>query len=73
LEVGANAARFFGGGEHPLIEGGADAAALRLIFDHHEAKEATARGKAVAHGIGAGEHTVEGEGHVVVFGEAEDG
>src|SRR5271156_3965585 len=73
LEVGANAARFFGGGEHPLIEGTADAAALVLVFDDDEAQEAASGGKACAHGIDAGEHAVEDEGHVVVFGELEDG
>lgn len=64
---------FFGGGEHPLIEGATDAAALILVFDNDEAEETFAGGKAGAHGIDAGEHAVEGEGHVVVFGELEDG
>ena len=56
-----------------MIQGGADAAALGLIFDDDEAEEAFPGGQAFAHGIDAGEHTVEGEGHVVVFGELEDG
>jgi hypothetical protein len=56
-----------------LIQGGTDAAALVLVFDYYEAEEATAGGKAGAHGIDLGEHAVQGEGHVVVFGELEDG
>jgi len=56
-----------------LIEGGADAAALGLIFDDNEAQEAAAGGEALAHWIDAGKHPVEDEGHVVVFGELEDG
>jgi hypothetical protein len=58
---------------HPLIEGGADAAALVGVFDYHEAQEAASGSEAGAHGIDAGEHAVEGEGHVVVFGELENG
>ena len=56
-----------------MIEGGADAAALVSVFDYYEAQEAASGGQAGAHGIDAGEHAVEGEGHVVVFGELEDG
>jgi len=56
-----------------LVEGGADAAALGLVLDNDEAQEAATQGKAVAHGIDASEHAVENEGHVVVFGELEDG
>jgi hypothetical protein len=56
-----------------LIEGGADATALFLVFDDDEAEEAAAGGEALAHGIDASEHAVEDEGHVVVFGELEDG
>ena len=56
-----------------MIEGAANVAALVLVFDDDEAQEATSRGKAGAHGIDAGEHAVEGEGHVVVLGELEDG
>jgi len=72
-EVGGQAARLFGGGEHPLVEGIADAAALVLVFDDYEAQEAESGGEASAHGIDTGEHAVESEGHVVVFGELEDG
>jgi hypothetical protein len=72
LEFGGQASRFFGRGEHPLIEGGADAAALGLVFDYDEANEAASGGEAVAHGIDAGQHAIEGEGHVIVFGELED-
>jgi hypothetical protein len=56
-----------------LIQGGADAAALGLVLDYYEAEEAASGGEAGAHGVGTREHTVEGEGHVVVFGELEDG
>jgi hypothetical protein len=56
-----------------LVESGADAAALSLVFDDDEAEEAFSGREASAHGIDAGEHAVEGEGHVVVFGELEDG
>jgi hypothetical protein len=56
-----------------LIQGGADAAALGLVFDDNEAEEAASGGEAGAHGIDLGEHAVEGEGHVVVFGKLEDG
>jgi hypothetical protein len=73
LEVSADAGRFFGGVAHPLVEGGADAAALFLVLKDDEAEEAAAGCEALAHGIDAGEHAVEGEGHVVVFGELEDG
>ena len=72
-EVSGDTASFFGGGEHPLIEGAANAAALVLIRDDHEAEEAAPGGQACAHGIDAGEHAVEGEGHVLVFGELDDG
>ena len=72
LEVGGDAGGFFGGGEHPLVEGSADAAALGLVFDDDEAKEAASGGEAGAQGIDLGEHAIEGEGHVVVFGELED-
>ena len=73
LEVGGYATGFFGGGEHPLIQRGADAAALGLVFDDYEAQEAESRGEAGSHGIDARKHAVEGEGHVIVFGELEDG
>jgi hypothetical protein len=56
-----------------LVESGADVAALILIFDNHKAQETLTGGKPGAHGIDAGEHAVEDEGHVVVFGELEDG
>jgi hypothetical protein len=56
-----------------LVQGGADGAALGFIFYYYEAEEAAAGGQAIAHGVGAGEHAVEGEGHVVVFGELENG
>jgi methionine synthase I (cobalamin-dependent) len=56
-----------------LVEGGTDAAALGLVFDNDEAKEALAGSKAVSHGVDSGEHAVESEGHVIVFGELEDG
>jgi hypothetical protein len=55
-----------------LIQGGADSAALSLVFDDYEAEEAASGGETGAHGIDLGEHAVEGEGHVVVFREAED-
>jgi hypothetical protein len=58
---------------HPLIQGGADAAALVAVCDYYEAEEAASGGEAGAHGIDAGEHAVEGERHVVVFGELDDG
>jgi hypothetical protein len=58
---------------HPLVEGAADIAALGLVFDDYEAQEAASGGQSCAHGIGAGEHAVEGERHVVVFGKLEDG
>lgn len=58
---------------YPLVEGVADVAALGLVFDDYEAEEAPSGSQARAHGIGAGEHAVEGEGHVVVFGELQDG
>jgi hypothetical protein len=73
LEVSTQASGFLGGSCHPLIEGGADAAALGLIFDDDEAEEAFPGGQTFAHGINAGEHAVEGEGHIIVFGELEDG
>jgi hypothetical protein len=56
-----------------LIEGGADGAALGFVFDYYEAEEAASGGQTVAHGVDTGEHAVEGESHVVVFGELEDG
>jgi hypothetical protein len=56
-----------------LVQGGADAAALGLVLDDYEAEEAASRGEAGAHGIGTREHAIQGEGHVVVFGELEDG
>jgi hypothetical protein len=56
-----------------LIEGAANVAALILLLDDHEAEEATSGAKACAHGIDAGEHAVEDESHVVVFGELKDG
>jgi len=56
-----------------LIQGGADVAALSLVFDYDEAEEAASGGEAGAHGVDAGEHAIESEGHVVVFGELEDG
>ena len=56
-----------------MIEGAADAAALVLVFDDDEAQETFTGGKAGAHGVDESEHAVEGEGHVVVFGESEDG
>jgi hypothetical protein len=56
-----------------VVEGGADTAALGLVFDHDEAEETESGRETVAHGIDAGEHAVEGEGHVVVLGELEDG
>ena len=68
-EVGADAGGFFGGGDHPLIEGVADGAALGLVFDDDEANEVAARDQAGAHGILAREHAVEDEGHVVIFEE----
>ena len=71
--MGADAGGFFGGGDHPLIEGGADAAALGLVFDDDEADEVAAGGEARAHEIVAREHAVEDEGHVVVFEELVDG
>jgi hypothetical protein len=71
-EIGGQAAGLFGGGLHPLIQSGADAAALVLVFDYYEAQEAASRRQTRAHGVDAGEHAVEGEGHVVVFGELED-
>jgi len=58
---------------HPLIQGIANVAALDLVFYDHKAQETASGSQARAHGIGAGEHAVEGEGHVVVFGELEDG
>jgi hypothetical protein len=58
---------------HPLIQGVADAAALVSVFDYYEAQEAASGGEAGAHRIDAGEHAVESEGHVVVFGELKDG
>ena len=72
-ESSRNANGFFGGGEHPLIKGTANAAALVLVFDDDEAEKAIPGGKACAHGIDAGEHAVESEGHVVIFGELEHG
>ena len=72
-EVGADAGRFFGGGDDPLIEGGADAAALGLIVDLDEAHEIASGGQAARHGILVRQHAVEDEGHVVVFEELGDG
>ena len=72
-EVGADAGGFFGGGDHPLIEGVAYGAALGLVFDDDEADEVAAESQAVVHGIAALEHAVEDEGHVVVFEELGDG
>ena len=72
-KVGGDAGGFFGGGEHPLIEGRANTGALSLILDDDEAQEAVTGGEACAHGVGTGEHAVQGEGHVVIFGELEDG
>ena len=73
LEVDAEARGFFGGRMHPLVEGVADVATLGLVFYDYEAEEAASGSQTRAHGIGAGEHAIEGEGHVVVFGELEDG
>jgi len=56
-----------------LIEGRTDVAALVLVFDYDEAEEAASGSEAGAHGIDLGEHAVEDEGHVVVFGKLEDG
>ena len=56
-----------------MIESGADAAALGLVFDHDEAEKAFSGGEAIAHGIDAGEHAIESESHVIVFGKLEDG
>jgi hypothetical protein len=58
---------------HPLIQRGADAAALVDVFDDYETEKAASGGEASAQGIYPGEHAVESEGHVVVFGEMEDG
>jgi hypothetical protein len=41
-EVRADASGFFGGRDHPLIEGVADAAALGLILNHDKADEISA-------------------------------
>jgi len=71
-EVGGQAGGLFGGGLHPLIQSGADAAALVSVFDDYEAQEAAPGRQAGAHGVDASKHAVEGEGHVVVFGELED-
>jgi len=60
-------------GEHPLIESTADAAALDTVFEDDEAHEAACGSEASAHGMDAGEHAIEGKGHVVVFGKLEDG
>src|SRR5580658_2657610 len=65
----ADAGGFFGGGGQPLIQGGADAAALGRVFDDDEADEIAAGGEARAHQVVAREHAVENEGHVVVFEE----
>jgi hypothetical protein len=73
LEVRRQAGGLFGGIEYPVVEGGADAAALGLVFDDDEAEEAAAGCEASAHGVDTGEHAVQSEGHVVVFGELEDG
>jgi hypothetical protein len=56
-----------------LIQGGADAAALVAVFDDYETEEALSGGEASAQGVHLGEHAVESERHVVVFGELEDG
>jgi hypothetical protein len=56
-----------------LVQSTADGAALGLIFDYYEAEEAASGRQTGAHGIDAGEHAVKSEGHVVVFGELEDG
>ncbi len=68
-EVGADAGRLFGGGNDPLIEGGADAAALGLVVDLDETNEIASGRQARAHGILLRQHAVEDEGHVVVFEE----
>src|ERR1700722_4093755 len=73
LKICRKAGGFFGRVHNPLVEGGADAAALGLVIDNHEAKPALARDEAVSHGVDAGEHAVESEGHVIVFGELDDG
>ncbi|MGB8761183.1 MAG: hypothetical protein WCD01_09845 [Candidatus Sulfotelmatobacter sp.] len=57
---------------HPLVEGVADVAALALVFDDYETEEAASGSETGAHRIDLGEHAVEGEGHVVVFGELKD-
>ena len=72
-KIRGKAAGFFGGVEHPLIERGADAAALGLVFDDDEAQEAASGGQTGAERIDAGEHPIEGEGHVVVLGKLQDG
>jgi hypothetical protein len=56
-----------------LVERAANAAALGLVFDDHEAEETTSGGKTGAHGVDTGKHAVESESHVIVFGELEDG
>src|ERR1019366_7945090 len=44
-EMGAYAGGFFGGGDHPLIKGAADAAALGGVFDDDEAHEVATGGQ----------------------------
>ena len=56
-----------------MVERAANAAALGLVFDDHEAEETTSGGKTGAHGVDTGKHAVESESHVIVFGELGDG
>src|SRR5689334_5568533 len=70
--MGADAGGFFGGGDHPLVESAADAAALDRVFDDYIANKVAAGEQAGAHGILVREHAVEDESHVVVFKELGD-
>src|SRR5579871_3235030 len=72
-EVRADAGYFFRGRGDPLIQGGANAAALRLLLDHDEAHEVSSGTEPDAHGMVLREHAVEDERHVVIFEELGDG
>jgi hypothetical protein len=73
LEVGWEAVGLLGRVQQPLVQSRADAATLVSVFDYYEAEAAASGRQTRAHGVDAGEHAVESEGHVVVFGELEDG
>jgi len=70
--VGSDAGGVITGGNQPLVEGATNAAALGFVLNHDEADEDSTGSQPGAHGVLAGKHAIEDEGHVVVFAELED-